>query len=205
MENMMKKHILLRELTKQKGGVLDNHYPDYHAINMMHNHVTMALELCSHYTSQWAQKSGIKESDLSDEQKGRLVMITRDTFIHAMSVCEYCAKKIVLVKNHVDFQKIIDALNKDRNVYLGNIMGKSKGLGIISQKEYDNWDSFREIRNAIIHNNAVMTFNKEYKINGFTFSVEKDKQIHTKWDIFPYFVSIIIDQFNHWTEKIHNY
>ncbi len=201
----MKKHGLLIKRLKKPDPKVDRQYPGYDAIAMMYNHVILSTELCDNYTRLWSKAGGIEEDDLSNEQKERIVMITRDTFIHSMSSCEYCAKQIVVIKNHPDFKKIIDALNVDKNIYLLDIMGKSKSLGLTSEKEYNNWDCFREIRNAIVHNNAVVRKDKEYDINGFILKTIKDKQIHSKWDIFPYLVSIIADQYSNWVDNLYNH
>ncbi|MEA2098203.1 MAG: hypothetical protein U9P70_03975 [Patescibacteria group bacterium] len=151
---------------------------------------------------------GINIQDKSNEidpykQAGFLIVDqSRFIFIATMSSLEFTAKKISL-KEGSPIKKFLDEKNKKKYYYLKDIMqaSASEKLNLITADEKKEWDFFIDIRNALVHNNAIVDKNLDFKVYDELYSFKKDGKLSGDIQSLFIFSKRIVELFYNWSQK----
>jgi len=142
--------------------------------------------------------------DPCEQIKNLIADQSKFIFIITMSSLEFTAKKISLQ----DGLPIKNLLGKKKNVYLRDIVRVSseKQLGLITFEEKKEWDFFIDIRNKLVHNNAIPD-KKDLccEVYGISYSFEKGKEITANIQSLFIFSKRAVDLFYNWSQKHEKY
>jgi hypothetical protein len=136
-----------REALSQKFGLAITE-PPVGALGMCFNYATTAAELTSHYAAVWGYPK-LDHHTLGGNKVDRAVELTKSLLIFGFSAIEHATKEAAKVH-----PGILNLPTKGR-VYAGMIFGISRDKGLIDQAALDQWNCLIELRNCIVHNNAI--------------------------------------------------
>ena len=157
---------------------------------MLFNGLTLGLEILDSYKFIW---SGIKLTNAAEIQRAkeqnaeRVVLIQKMIFIESMSAIEFSLKKYI-AENPGKIGNI-----KGR-VYLIKILNNCKDKGLLSGSDYDGWNGLRELRNAIIHNNAISDVDLKRDYNNTVLELKRDKKIQGNFLLYPAVIDWMLDK-----------
>ena len=163
------------------------------------NGLTLGLEVLDNYKSIW---SGIKLTNAAEIQRAkeqneeRVILIQKMIFIESMSIIESSLKKYIAENPG----KIGDIKGK---VYLIKILNSCKDKDLLSESDYGRWDGLRELRNAIIHNNAISDVDLEHDYNNMGLELKRGEYIQGNLFLFPTIIDWILDQVGDLALKLH--
>lgn len=143
------------------------------------------------------------------QQTGCLIIDqSRFTFVATMSILEFTAKEISL-KNGLPIKKFLENDPKKKNkekYYLRDIMYASalKKIDLIAINEKKEWDFFIDIRNALVHNNAIVDKDLEHIIYGKLYSFKKGEEMSGDIQSLFIFSRRVVELFYDWSQKHEN-
>jgi len=163
--------------------IFEKSYPDINAFVTIKNDMIMLNEQLHYYGHFWCKIQ--KRKTLEIEHSQRIDRILTWTYIHSFGVVEFITKELIKKKNSRTFGEVKNKLNKGLLVNFKQIIEKSKKEKIINEYEKAVWDILREIRNAIVHNNAFFTKNKQltYTLGKRVINLEYKRNEHLKGDL----------------------
>lgn len=137
--------------------------PPLAGLNMAHLGLVQCLELLDFYYHLWDQMPGTgddkEDKRILEENIQRVALVQKSTFIHTMSCFEAAAK--------VATKETWSPINiPGRRVYLGGIMKISHDHKLISDADSLLWRFAVELRNCIVHNNALSEVSTTYDLGG---------------------------------------
>lgn len=134
-------------------------------LNMAHQKAVGAYEPAIFYYQAWGIPVPVTPAQHARQMEDnglRLMGLARAAFIETMSAFEFCLKETV--KNHPG----VITLDPKRRVHLYGIMLASHAAGLISEQDLKFWDGLRELRNALVHNNAIADIDATYEFHDET-------------------------------------
>jgi hypothetical protein len=217
LENVAK----LREKSRQYGdeisqllGILpDVSDPRSGCFGMVFNHLTLTLELLSHYYSLWSSPSvKVSSVEVSTEERARIkkenaercVMALKWLFIGSLSSIEYSAKLSVASYGEGSPAKDLTKVRRGQHVYLSDIMrnSNSKDFNLIDDDEYNDWQNLIFLRNCIVHNNGVSESDRIFDIAGIRVAASAGEMIPGKLDFFAIVTGVAIDRYFAWVKAL---
>lgn len=214
METLVKKVLALRAKCKEYSsdvcGLLgipsDSGDPRENCFGMVFNHATLCYEILSYYHSLWkGPRPVVAEPErviIIRNNAERCIMVGRDFYIHALSSIEYSAKASVNYYGKTSpVYHLIKAQGQQR-IYLGAIMQRSKNSGLISNGDYGDWDNLIDIRNCVIHNNAIPDDDKVISIGKVKVTAEKEKPFQGNIATFPGLTEVAVDRYFSWIKAV---
>lgn len=190
----------LRAKAQSYGLVFEQNYPDLNAFAAISNGLTLTAELLDYYYSKWTDE-GLKK--ITGEYERRIVTICKWTFIHSFSIIEYISKMLILRKNHKAFKEIIKNIKSGKKrVYFSTIINRSAKKSLLSKENKTIWDGLREIRNALVHNNAYMDIDLEFNVDVYQFKFKKGEGITGGIALTLKFTEFLLAYYNDWVTTI---
>jgi hypothetical protein len=199
------------EISQLLGILPDVSDPRSGCFGMVFNHLTLTLELLSHYYSVWSNPSvKVSSVEMSTEERGRIkkenaercVMALRWLFIASLSSIEYSAKVSVASYEEGSPAKSLTKVKKGQHVYLSDIMRNSKDCNLIDDDEYDDWQNLIFLRNCIVHNNAVSDSDRTFDIAGIRVAASAGEMIQGKLDFFAIVTGVAIERYFAWVKAL---
>ena len=197
----------LRDKAKSYGKIFEDTYPDINAFSPISNYLVLTLELLDYYYRKWWNEE--KRQYLRDQDIERIVTICKWAYINSFSIVEYISKELVKKKNCSKFAQSINNRCRKRGwVSFNDILAtsKDKDFGLVDEHEWAVWDSLKEIRNAIVHNNAIFDRDGklEYKFDNQPFTVEykRGKGLIGNMHLGLILVEILIELYYRWVQKL---
>jgi len=187
---------------------LKKNNPSYeNAFGMIQQNVVMALELLSFYINTWKtiDATGMTPEQIENSRQQnweRVILIGKMSFILSVSEIEYCARTMTDRIPNLKLQNIKKTLASKKWIYLRDIMIESEKNRIIDQSSLDNWKNIIELRNHIIHNNAVAEEDKTVMIDGIKIQYQKGKQIQGNLLFFPKLTENLSDWYKTWLDAL---
>jgi len=174
---------------------------------MIFNHLTLTLELLTHYYSLWGRPQaivGLQERDRMRKENGdRCIMVCRWLFIGSLSSIEYSAKQSVAAYGKKS--PATDLLKTKRKyVYLSDIMRNSHQFNLIDDNEYTDWQNLIFLRNHLVHINGVSDCNRVFNIGGTRIEASADQMIQGKLDLFAILTEVSIARYFTWVKALIN-
>lgn len=187
---------------------------DLNSFAMIFNNITMVIELLGFYEgsltrhlngepmSRIGNTKPYTFEEVKKETLERVMEITRMSFIHAVSSCEYTSKKTLIHYNNQNFHEIVSKLNTGKRVYINDIMKESSKQGIISMSDYDEWKQIIFIRNCVVHNNSVSDKTQHIKINDIEINCKNGEMMVARRDSFVDLVGLTTDLYFNWVMQV---
>jgi len=178
---------------------------------MIFNKATMVAELLSYYFEIWKNPlmHGIKVEDVKrarEENAERCIEVTKWLFINSLSAIEYCMKEAMnLHSNHPLAKWYCKQQQQSKRVYLRGIVtteANSKRIGIVKDTDYEFWKCMVDVRNSVVHNNAVADQNTTCQADGAVISFVKGKMLRGKIDFFVKLTDKAIDLYYSWITHV---
>jgi len=167
---------------------------------MLHNHVMSAQEILDSISNLKvnSQKEGMQ----------RIMLVLRSTWVFMLSVVEYSIKKIIRESKSGPLAEWYQNLDDDPKVVgkkwgysLRSVIKESHKLNLISDEHYQNWISLQDMRNAIIHNNAIVEKRSVFTIGNFTRTIEVGKKVKSNHQDRANFIRLIPLMAREWLER----
>ncbi len=165
---------------------------------MLGNHATLAAETLSYYYEVWGSLTSVADPKKTlQDNRQRVVDVLRALLIFSLSSLEYVAKVVD--------QESPAVLNLDRTkrIYLSKIMRASRDASLIDSADFDRWKALIELRNAIVHNNAIADVDLQCVYpDGTTVTLQRDVMIYAPTLLFPVRLTAwAAEAFGRWSEE----
>jgi len=209
MESLIEKVTLLRDRCRDYGDRLgkllavstDASDPRVGCFAMVFNHSTLALELLSYYRRIWQRPRGHSTADEIEQARmenwQRCNELCKGLFVMSMSSIEYSTKASIAYygDGHLALRLV---KKKGRFLYLSHIMTNSEREGLVHASAKLDWDRLIDIRNCVVHNNAIADQTEDYVIGGINVVTTKGKMLQGKLDFFATLTEVAVDLYFEW-------
>lgn len=214
MERLIKQVLNLRQKCQRYGDKIDSilgeplpSEPRSGCFAAIFNFTTLTVELLSYYYGLWKRAYiFVTEEDMKrsrEENAQRCLEITKMLFVFSISSMEHFAKETInIYPKHPLAQWFRKQQQQERRIYLSGIMGQSKRTGLIDSKSLKSWDCILEVRNLIVHNNAIADRDRIYQIDGMTVSFVSGKMLRGKLDFLVNLTDKATDLYYSWILKV---
>lgn len=189
----------------EHGSWLLKHEPKAtNVFSLFDKYTTVAIELLLHYEKVWKDDS---ERPSRHDMEERVKIVIGSCFTSCLSVVEYFMKDCLRRMQGGPLQRWhndkLRNLKKRKGGYIGlrAILLISKDKGLISQSDHESWTGARLLRNALVHNNGIADFSKEWDIDGTTVKFREGKPIRHKLWAHSAIVASICRLTRKWTES----
>jgi len=157
---------------------------------MVFNDTTQAAELLAYYyyrawSNPHVQLSSTQMKETKDENAQRCIQCLKVLFVFSLSAMEYNAKALF-----------------GRNNYLREIMKKSANNELIDGNTLKDWEHIIDIRNCIVHNNAIASKDADYTIGGLHVVTTKNVMMQGKLDFFLVLTDLTVDRHYDWVKAL---
>ena len=153
--------------------------------------------------------SSIGNLRVKTEKEGneRIMLVLRSTWIFQLSVVEYAMKRIIGQSATGPLVDWYQGLPDDRYVKgakrglsLRGIVGCSLESGIINEVQHNDWIGLQDMRNAIVHNNAIIEESRTFKVGTFSRDIKEGEKVRSSHLDRAYFIRIIPSMSKSWLE-----
>lgn len=159
------------------------------AFGMCSNYATQSLELHLYYATVFQNTS---DARLQNDE--RILMLQTSLLVQILSAVEFGTKEAVkFIPN--SFRNI------DGRLYLTKILKNSRELFDITDDDYIRWQSAIELRNCIVHNNAISEKKILQSYPDFDLTFVVGKMIKTDLLTLPKLCKWIVTAFGKWVDK----
>ncbi len=169
----------------------------------VHKHAVVARDQLRNY-NDWSDDIIIQ---IFVEYRERLTMVVVSAFIFSLSAIEYSLKSFI--RKSVD-GPLVDWLSMRREkaeeggnvfrMYLRSIMIESEKKHLIDKSNLDSWKGMIELRNAIMHNNAIFDEYTSFKIGDMTFEAEAGNMVRYPMSDRPKIIKVLVSLTRNWIE-----
>lgn len=137
--------------------------PPLVGMNFAYLSLVQCFELLDYYYDRWCSVEPwiVKRTGpelILDENEQRVAFIQKSTFIHTMSAFEAAAKMALVVPN-------CPLRLPAGRVYFRRIMEESYANDIIDADDLELWVFATELRNCIVHNNAIADRSLKFQLD----------------------------------------
>ncbi len=179
----------------------------HNGFNSVYNALTLTLELLNHYLRQWCPEFMIpmlltgRSGALKGEKAERIIEITKWAFIHSMSIIEFSVKNSLKQVNPDILNSIIKKKKKHGRkgkrvrIYLRDIVGELKNRGCITDEAYKIWEALIEVRNAVVHNNAIADEDRAFQVGDIGIRFEKGRMLRGPLNFFTKLIEYAIENY----------
>jgi hypothetical protein len=168
-------------------------------------HVMSARDLLKHYERDWIEVEILLKKK---EYIERLTMVAVSAFIFSLSAVEYFLKQIIKASVQGPLVKWITKKKSEReeqgrkyHIYLSGIMNASKRGGLIDDVQHTSWKSMIWLRNAIMHNNAIVEEDTAFEIDVISFKIEANQMITHPLVNRPKIIRVLVNLTRSWIES----
>ena len=81
-------------------------------------------------------------------------------------------------------------------------MANSKKEKLIDGDRLEEWEHIIDIRNCVVHNNAVAWKSKTYSIGELTVKAVKNKMMQGKLDFYLILTDLTVDRYYYWVNAL---
>lgn len=205
MDDVIELYKELRSIAKEKGDEVAKEFSvatdedPAGFFGMAFNDVTMALELLSFYASIWTKNSNSPISDVKvagKQNRQRIMLVQKMTFIEIMSSFEFSAKKIALI-NPQNFGELPEPL------YLSFIMDRSLEKNFIDSPSRNLWTGVIRLRNSLVHNNGISFETATYNYPEVTINVNEGRMTQGNLKLYGLLTKWLLNESRTWTSSVH--
>ncbi len=176
------------------------------AFNMIFNDLTLTLELLDYYYRVWSSLdvSAFSAEDVERRRKEnwkRVMQITKWAFIDALSSLEFSLKKMLETINP-KVLSVIKERRRNKPIYLRSIIKELHREGYVNDEAYNGWITLIEIRNCVVHNNAIPESNRTLYLNGLKIVFTRGQMLTAKLDFFIKLIDYAIKNYKRLVEAL---
>ncbi len=139
----------------------------------------------------------------------RIMLVLRSAWVFSLSVVEYSMKKIIresktgppLVKWYHDLNDSAYVAGAKLGYSLRSVIERSYKLELVSMKYYKNWISLQDMRNAIIHNNAIVEERNQFIVGTYSRTIETGEKVISTHEDRANFIRLIPAMSKEWLEN----
>lgn len=166
--------------------------------NIAHNIFHRNVEILSHYHQYW---SSIDQTNILDdytitERQQKVRNVIQWSFVNLLSALEYTAKQALPDMAPTNAKGA-------RRVYLRDLLNNSHDAGLITREQINCWKGLMELRNSLIHNNAIADENATYSYPGVTLTFTKEERVEMIPIQVPLIKRWIINNAREWFTRHH--
>lgn len=151
-----------------------NCYPDLNAFSTIHNYLTLIAEVLDAFYLKWKDAG---KDILEPQDKQRIVEISKWGYAMSFFMVEHIIMETIKRKNHHSFNEINKKLRNNKYVSFNKIMNISRYNLYLDDDGKKVLDALRDIRNAIAHNNAIMSKDGVLEYDGFKYEYHKNESL----------------------------
>ena len=183
------------------GNWLRNRIPDSeNCFAMLHNHAMSAQEILD--------SIGHLRVRTEKQANQRIMLVLRSAWVFSLSVVEYSMKKIIresmdgpLVKWYHELKERPHVVGAKSGYSLRSVIVRSHELDIVTDEYYQNWISLQYMRNAIIHNNAVVEERSDFTVGEYKMTIEAGEMVRSTHLDRAIFIQLIPTMSRNWIES----
>lgn len=116
-----------------------------------------------------------------------------------MSIIEYSLKTVV----EQILSKCPEIENETEYLYLRKIIKALKDAGHVGDKDWNSWKGLIDVRNVVVHRNAIPDKDDEHKICGISVPFIKGKRLKGSLDFFVKLIECAIELYKRILENLH--
>lgn len=170
----------------------------------IHNRIKITEEILNFYEMSWsAARIDVNDPDVGNELVERIVTVTKNLFADIVSMVEKTSKEAVDIYKDTGIRR--KALDNRNFLYLRNIVQATCDLGLISKKEFEEWDDVLIMRNLVTHNNSVSDRSKKFMVSGITISMRPGRMMKGPVNTFVILSEKMITLFYDWLVSVDGY
>ena len=129
----------------------------------------------------------------------------KQLLVSVLSVIEYSMRNIVdFYPNSTLYIKISEWKSRGRKVYIKDVVNVSSNLGIIDEASRNNWVNVIDIRNLLVHNNAICDLSSDKVVGGVRIRMVEGEPLEMKPKDIIRLIEIVINEFHKWNISMHN-
>jgi len=176
------------------------------AFNMIFNDLTLTLELLDYYYRIWSSLdvSAFSAEDVKRKRKEnwkRVMQITKWAFIDALSSMEFSLKKMLEIVNP-KVLSVIRERRRNKPIYFRSIIKELHREGYVNDKAYNGWITLIEIRNCVVHNNAIPESNRTLYLDDLKIVFTRGQMLTAKLDFFVKLIDYAIKNYKRLVEAL---
>ena len=211
MDILIKEVMTLRKKCKDVGFATqkrlgtDDRDPRHGCFAQIFNTSTLTVELLSYYFNCWKRQANGSKEEIEEKRKEnaeRVILITKMHFINCMSAIEFCMKeKLRLFQDNGLSKWYTEKLDDSKPVYMRSIVKESEKNGIITTKELEFWECLIDVRNFMVHNNAIADKTEICDLDGIQVEFVQGQMIRGKLGFLTKLADKSVDLYKLWVEK----
>ena len=176
------------------------------AFNMIFNDLTLTLELLDYYYRLWSSLniSAFSAKDVERMRKEnwkRVMQITKWAFIDTLSSLEFSLKKMLETINP-KVLSVIKERRRNKPIYFRSIIKELHREGYVNDKAYNGWITLIEIRNCVVHNNAIPESNRTLYLDDLKIVFTRGQMLTAKLDFFVKLIDYAIKNYKRLVEAL---
>jgi len=176
----------------------------FNGFNAIFNALTLTAELLSYYNHVWSLSIiyPLPPEEIQrkrQENAKRTIEITKWAFVHTMSIIEYSLKTLF---GQIS-SKCPEIENETEYLYLRKIIEKLKDAGYVDDKDWNSWRGLIDVRNVVVHRNAIPDKNCKHNICGIPVSFTKGQMLRGPLDFFVKLIECAIELYKRTLENLH--
>lgn len=197
------KIVVIQDDIHKKLGIEPNNIPST-VFGMIHNHLLLGHEIFSFYDRQWSNPklaARIKESEIERTKRenwDRVNEVQKMLFIASMSSFEHIAKEY----HNSNPEKLGSIEKRYGRIYLRDIIGKSHAIGIINHENYELWEGLLNLRNILVHNNAISDITLKLKYQNAELILNEGQMMRANLKLFPNLMDWVVEAIEDWIYRI---
>lgn len=144
----------------------------------IHNRVKITEEILTFYGKVF----GETELEPENENSERVLIVTKDMFTDVISIIEKSTKDMLRLYPKFGLKEA--TLKKGSHLYLRNIFESARDAGLMSDEDFEEWESIQVIRNLAMHNNCVADRTGKIEVDGITVTMRVGRMMKGPIDTF---------------------
>lgn len=187
-----------------------NHFPEVvDSYAGMNNGIVVVIDLLSYYKDIWQQilvpKDDANEDSRVKQGRNSIFYITKWLFGELIGAMEYNTKMILLKAGNSKFDKFVQKINNEQEVYLSDVMKSAKDKNILSENEYKKWATVFKLRGLLSHVGGISNIDVTMDFgDGLVIKLEKGQQVKGTVDFFISLLEKSLPMYFEWVKLILN-
>jgi len=177
----------------------------------INNAIVVVIDLLSYYKDIWEKiivpiDGGDVKEDLRVKQgRDSIFYITKWLFGEIIGTMEYNTKMILLESKNPEFEKFVQKISEEQEVYLSDIMKSAKDKKIFSDEVYNKWATVFKLRGLLSHVGGISNIDVGMDFGeDLTIKLEKGQQVKGKIDFFISLGEQLLPMYFDWIKLISN-
>lgn len=182
--------------------------PRHGCLWMIHNRATLALEVLDYFLKMWSSDAFLNrfgEDALAGERAERCIEVTKSFFISTMSAIEYSSKQAVgLYPGSGLWKRLEELRGRNRYIFLKGIVQESESIGLLDEREAEEYVNLILLRNIVTHNNSISDTDADLKVSGTVFTLRTGEMVRGDIGSFVMMSERAVERYYGWICRLHS-